>query len=345
VYRTTLTPAIDAHGAQTGRSRSANDVLADLTLTAAASKDVKFRASVEAADEASTTWQAVVSEGGLATTTINLNPSAVQVVDDTNSILFTASTDAATTSWFGVDMSIPLAVAGTNLTNYSKVSFWINPAQATSVEVFISPTSTQTTAYTSNTASSTSGALLASQWNFVDLALADFGGTINAASLFVGVAITQGVAPTIQSYYIDNIRFYNDSINVDISGNIGNSATATPWYLRPAGGSTKATGYYDAVNAKVTLIFDSEISVGEAGVTYEIETNTSGSTNMLVVAATGVTQSLGLKIDLGDAAGGTITAGDIRYYDQGTAPTLPITWIDGGISSPISVTLSTGAGM
>jgi len=46
VYRTTLTPSIACHGTCATRSRSANDVLADLTLTSAASKDVKFRASV-----------------------------------------------------------------------------------------------------------------------------------------------------------------------------------------------------------------------------------------------------------------------------------------------------------
>jgi len=145
--------------------------------------------------------------------------------------------------------------------------------------------------------------------------------------------------------YVDNIRAYNDSINIDVSGNIATAATATPWYLKTTGGSTKATGYYDAVNGKTTLIFDSEISVGASGVTYEIETNTIGATNMLVVAATGVTQSLSLSIDLGNAAGGTVTAGDIRWYDQGTAPTSPITWIDGGIGTPITVTVSTGAGM
>jgi hypothetical protein len=325
-YRTTLSAALAAHGSASGRTRAATDKVADITLTGTSFADAQFRASNEAADEAITDWviMTATQTTGAATSNRAVAATTTVKIDGTYSIGFNATCTAATDSWAGVDMG-----AGDNLQNYAKIGLWVYSNTATGVELFISPDTTRANAQASTTASTTLTIATASVWDYHEVNLSDFTGTIDSLSRFVGFKVSAGAGAMI--LYLDNIRFYNDSIALDIGGSIGTtSASTTAWYLKTTGGTQKAVGYYDGATAKVTLIPDAEIAVGSSQITYEIITNTS---NMLLVDTTSA-ETLSISSDLGTYA----AAADFRWYDQAVNASSSITWLNG--ASPISVSLS-----
>jgi hypothetical protein len=320
-YRTSLSAAIAVHGSATSRTRGANDKVADLTLTGTASADAQFRAvGVEPSDEVATNWN-VASDASQTASAVAI--STTQKIDGTYSIKYTASATAATTTWVAVD-------TGTALNGYSKVSMWVYPDASTSAaSPFIIFTDSTSTAYINFVATTTAGTLTADKWNFVEVSVP---AAVTATSTCIGFGANLAGSDQYIAY-LDVIKAYNDSINIDVTGNLGANATGTVWYLKTTGGTQKAIGYFDAINGKATLIPSALIEVGSSAVTLEVITNT---TRMLAAETTAV-ETMSLSLDLGDAAGGTITAGDFRWYDQGTKPTGPITWMNG--ASPISVSL------
>lgn len=325
VYRTSLTAAIASHGASTNRIRQASDQVADLTLTGTASADVKFRAAIEAADEATTTW--ISARNVIDATTSVVATTAAQKIDGSYAISYVASTSAATTTWFGVDMG-----ADKTLQNYAKVSFWIYPlntASASDTVLFIA-SSTGTTAWQYHTASTTVAAasLVNNSWNYITVDLGTLTGTIDANSRLIGFAVPN--KHTTYTYLVDNIRFYNDSIVINVGGNLSTlAATGTSWTINTTGGTQKGVGYYTPALAKVTIIPDSEISVGTTPQTFVLYTNT---TNMMATDTTAV-ETLSLSSNLGNYT----TAGDFRWWDQALAASTSVTWLNG--ASPISVSL------
>jgi hypothetical protein len=136
---------------------------------------------------------------------------------------------------------------------------------------------------------------------------------------------------------IDNLRLYNDSIVVDVDGDLNATApVGTAFYLK-LGGTTYAVGYYtgSSTSGTVTLIPDSLISVGGTSTTFDLVTSTS----TLMASDTTAVESLSLSIDAGSVSMSsgvpTVTAGDFRWYDQAVTATSPITWLNpsGGIFS------------
>ena len=138
---------------------------------------------------------------------------------------------------------------------------------------------------------------------------------------------------------VDNLQFYNDSVNLDLAGNFEvNIPSGTAVYLK-SGGTTYATGYYSgtATAGTVTLIPDSLISAGGSSTAYDLIT----STVALMLADTTSVEILAISSDMGSIAMAsgvpTVTAGDTRWYDQAVGAATPITWMNpsgGTTSSP-----------
>jgi len=321
-YRTSLTAALACSGSCTGRTRSATDKVAVLTLTGTNSADAKLRADLELDDESTTTgsttgWSASSS----ADTAVKVTAASSTALDSTYSIQYNASSSALGQSYI-------LHTPGVSLNAYTKLSLWIKPAAATAGAVFV--TNATTTAYASATAAITTGVMTPDEWNYVELSLAGIG----ADTKYVGYSCgSTTVAST--TAYLDAIKVYTESITVNVSGNATDAGRAYPVYLKTAGGTQKALGYFDYDNLKVVLIPTAEIAVGATPVALEMITDT---TKVIEAQATGISRTLTLSSYLGTYDDNPV--GDIAWWDQ--ANTTPITWMNG--ASPISVTLSLATG-
>jgi len=316
-YRTTLTAVSSCYNTGCSITRGADQKIAKLSLTGTSLGYAYLRVALDGDDEAVTSWATGTTTAGSSTVEV----SAAQKIDGTNSILYRA-TGTIGTSWTFVN-------AGTALNAYSKLSLWIYPTVTTAGTIFVTNTTTAT-AYSGSTASSTTGALLANRWNYVELNLT--GAT--ADTVYIGYAMVTGYA------HIDAIKAFNDSITVDISGDATTVATTVDglvFTLKDSSGTDKALGYYDLANTKVVFIPVSEIKAGATAVTLDMVTNTG---TLLLSATASIIRTITLKSDLYGATRNT--AGDFRWYDQAVAATSPITWLNG--ASPISVTLSTAMG-
>ncbi|MDD2696661.1 MAG: peptidoglycan-binding domain-containing protein [Candidatus Pacebacteria bacterium] len=327
-YRTNLTAALACNGSCTGRTRSATDKVANLTLTGTSFADAKLRAALNV-DDTTGNWTFGTSSGAGAAA-IASNTSAVTfLTGDTGntSVRLNASSSGvgAVTVW----AAAPVA---TDLRNYSKVSLWYfvettAPATAT---VFIS--STTTGAYATNSlAAATDVAPRAGMWNYVEMNVpAGLASTSNAA----GIAFTLGGNATT-SVYVDAFKAYNDSVVVNVSGDATSTATGTVFYLKKTDGTEQAIGYYS--NARtVTMVPSAEIAVGATTQTLELIADT---TALISLPVSGISRTISLAINLGTFG----AAGDFRWYDQAVTATTPITWMNG--ASPISVTLSLATGL
>ncbi len=340
-YRTKLAASIACNSSCT-KSRSSSDKIATLTLTGSASADAQFRANLAQADDETTNgwlWASNTPAGAAATDWaaplmgLTLTASSGSKVDGSNSIYMTAtaSDTAATSTW--------MAQVYGNTAPYSKLSMWIMPSTSTAGEIFWSAignaTDTQTIdAWASSTATTALAALTPDTWNFVTV---DVPAAVVAADdtvTIVGVKYWIEAGSDIQ-VAVDAIRAYNDSINIDISGNTSGSATSTAFTLKKTDGTQIATGYL-STNGTVTLIpstgsetgNEAVIEAGSTGMTLELIANTQ----TLMNDDTTSNESLGLSLDFGDQD----NAGDFRWYDQAVDPTNPITWLYG--STPISIT-------
>ena len=315
-YRTSLTSALTISGTATGRVRSATDKVATLALTGTASADALFGIALNGDDDAVLTNWATSSGSGISTSI--LVSSTTISLDGANSIQYTASTTVPTTTW--------AAVYTGALNGYSKLSLWLYSATTTARTVFVTYT-TSSAAFTGRTASTTSGTLAANKWNYVELNLPS---TLNATTAYVGVALVDTDSTGVVTTNIDAIKAYNNSITVNVSGNISTStATGTPFYLKTTGGIERALGYYDGTS-KVVLVPSAEIAVGASAASLDLITNTT----LLMVADTLSNETLSLSSNLGTYT----TPGDFRWYDQAVTVTSPITWMNG--ASPISVSLT-----
>ncbi len=315
-YRTSLAAAIDESGSASGRTRAAVDTVATLTLSgASASTNAQLRASLQADDENAANWSAVTF-GAVAA-------NGAAYIDGANSIRYTASTSASVGDGFEYDFT----VAGLNA--YTKASFWLRSSAAVAANDLTFNVGTTSIAVSPQQTTQL-GAAAAATWTYYTVDLTG----LSATSEFAGILIAANPGTyDATTMYIDNLRFYNDSILINVSGNLNElgAATGTAFYMKTSGGTTVATGYYTGTYSAgtVTLIPEAtDISVGPSGTTYNLITNTI---NLMKADVSGVTESLSLVINLG----GPTSEGDIRWWDQ--AATSPITWLNG--TSPISANL------
>jgi len=339
-YRTSLTSALACSGSCTGRTRSATDKVAVLTLTGTNSADAKLIAAVNGEDDAALDQWVIAPAGATATEILALsatNTDAVNKLDGAASVKYTASTSNpatgvnTTTTYAAVDM-------GTSLVGYSKLSLmWRvdTVANVKAATLFVGWKATSTWADRIASSSVATSTMVADKWFTAEM---DLTGLV-ATNTYVGLAVAMS-QNTVLNVLIDAVKVYNDSITVNVSGNATDTNRGTAFYLKTVGGSEKAVGYYDYLNSRVILVPSSEIAIGATPVPLDMITDT---TKVIDAAVSGISRTLTLSINLGSVdTAGTLTPGDFRWNDQAIAATTPITWMNG--ASPISVTLSLASG-
>lgn len=229
-------------------------------------------------------------------------------------------------------------IGGSQLSDYTKVGFW---AQV-DVDVNASITASGLSFFTNDTADLTAGQLnevvlnatgstapstfTVGGWHYIELPI-----TPDSTSAFYGIATTG--AGTFDAagdeILIDDIRFFNEKINVDLTLN-ENWASATPTiaYLKQ-NGTTVATAYVDFDG--VTTSKTGQITFVPVSTYANIEINGTDTfvvemdTAAAITDDSSSTEKLTAKVDLG-AYG---TAGDVRWYDgAGTTTYLGVSSTD-----------------
>jgi hypothetical protein len=320
VYRTNLTATkgtVTGDGL-TGRSRAASQAIAQVKLVADAAYNAKIRAAstADAITDSLTPaspagiWGEVVAGAESVTTSTP--------IIGTNAIRYTAP-GAGMAAGDGIAYTYTVAA---DWSSYSKAGFWARSNQTADNMTF---TATDSTA--GAVASTTVTFAAANTWQYVEVTLPTIAASKDGIATFQLLAATAlAAADTVD---IDNFRLYNDSVVLDVTGDLlAGIPDGVAVTLKDASSTTKMTGYYTgtATAGTVTLLADSEISVGNSEQIFTVYTSTSG----LMLADTTANETLNVSIDLGNAS----TAGDIRWYDGAVTATSPITWVSG--STPVS---------
>jgi hypothetical protein len=363
-YRTTLSASIACQGSCSGRTRNPSDVVGKLTFTGGGTTDAQFRAALQANDESDGNDGAGGNDWVATGTAITF--VTTHAIDSTNNVRITEDGASAVGDHGHFDFG-----TSNNLRNYSKVTFAIESSQAKSAGDLTLVLS-QTADTTDNQALDGLGtspvtvnlpALSAGVLAIVTLDLSGFNSAVTYRFATINVAANVDNGAFID---IDDIRFYNDSITLDVSGNLCNTAAncvagqdentpvGHPILLKTAGGVTVGRGYYNgtATSGSAIVILGDDIgnvaattptaslplSLGSSAQTFDIVTNT----NELVASESTNTELLAISMDLGNAGGvgSSASAGDFRWWDQGVAATSPITFVViGSAGTPINVSL------
>jgi hypothetical protein len=336
VYRTILTPTLACTGTCDGsqRGRNASDEIATLTLTGTTLQSAQLRTATSVTDDSVGVTSLATSTlyYDLGATSTHARATTTRYLDDSTAVewilKYGDGTDyVATNSW--VAFKVGTTTSSSPLKDYSRISLWIYPNKVATTSIFLADATTTDRAFANATAvnSATTVVLSADQWNHVDFGLNDGSGGFQATtgSAYIGVRINTS---TSTIYVIDDIRLYNDSVTLNITGDTKDSATGTVFYLKTVGGTQVGHGYL-AVDGKVKLIPESTITVGSPGTTYKITTNT----NTVVATSTTAVETLSMTISRGTPS----TAGDIRWFDQGANPDGAITWINAGAAISASL--------
>ncbi len=234
-------------------------------------------------------------------------------VSGSGAVVLTEDSASATTDYSYYDTG-----STTQFGAYPRVSFWIrsSAAKAAGDLEFITDTATDLNDSSANEGNVSIPALTATKWYFVDSAI-----TNNAAAQYFGINIAAN-PDNDATIIVDEVRFYYDSINVDLTTNADWSAvTPTIAYL-VRDGQQVADGYLDLdqvttsrtgqihfvpVNTYGTFKFN-------AHTTYTMQVQMNTATAMTNAAAN--TETLTARIDLGNlSSNGTVSAGDVRWYD------------------------------
>lgn len=328
-YRTTITASIACSGSCSNRTRAASDTIGQLTLSGTSSADAQIRPAFQVNDEAVGTWTFTGASNGVNTT-------AGQFVDGSGGIRVVSA--AATASKIAVDTGATGIING-----YSGVSLWLYASDTVSVATY-TLTIADDAALTTNAKTYVIPALTNSTLNYIDIPFTSLSAMPISTSRYIGVTV--GAGGGVSSSTLDNIRFYNDKITVDIapSASINAAAKGTPFYLKDNGGTVRGIGYYPSNSAAASVVlFGGDdignaaasaptaglLSLGASSSVYNLVT----STTALLIADTTNVETLTASLTLGNAS----TTGNFRWYDQAVTATSPITWFNG--TSPISVSL------
>jgi hypothetical protein len=164
------------------------------------------------------------------------------------------------------------------------------------------------------------GALTANQWNHISLT----GLTLTGAR-YAGLYIAANAATyNSGTMYIDDVRAYQDSVNLDFSGDLMATAGTREGSLitlKDSGGTIRAYGgLAGSATAGTALLVagdgsdtstvqvNSPIEVTSTAVQYDVE----GNTNNIVKADTTAAEALSVSVDTGTPT----SAGDFRWYDN-----------------------------
>lgn len=306
--RTVLTAAAGSGTpTNTARTRQAGQKVASYNLSASSSSNAFIRGSLKAADSSATGW-AVLG------TTPTVAASTAQAVSGTSSILFTEDASAATSD--GVYFNFGDT---TSLAKYKRASMWIRNSAAIAAGDIKLFTNDLGSLATPTNDQSIGAVATTGVWAYVDVAL----GVTATGDQYAGLYIAANAATyNSATIYIDDFRFYTDSINVDISGNLNATAPAGLLFtLKDSGGTVRAHGAYAGsttvgtvklvagTGSDVAVVTTaSGIEISTSALALDLETNTSS----LMLADTTANESLSVSIDTGT----TTSAGDVSWYDN-----------------------------
>lgn len=342
VFRTVLNAAKGVNTPDnSARTRDSSQNVASLLLSSTSSTtSAVLRGSRKATDAAATGW---IGTGGA------IAASSTTAVSGTSSIKFTEAASSAANDHFDFDFG---ASAGLNV--YTKLGFWIrsNTAKAAATDMTVTVSSnvdasddaSLTLTQTGVSAVALTTALAADTWHYVEYT----GLTLTSASRYVTFNIAAN-ADNDALIYVDDLRFYNDSITANFAGSLNASAPAAagiPVYLKDNSGTVRA---YGALNngtsvaagtavlvagngADVSTITNfADIEVGSTATALDVVTSTS----TIVKADTTANETLSVSFTTGTPT----SAGNFAWYDNsdvnGSNDMAPIT-----VASPTSTTIS-----
>ncbi|MBP7875692.1 hypothetical protein KA012_01720 [Candidatus Woesebacteria bacterium] len=346
IYRTSFVAglaAVQPGSDSNQRSTSANDAIMKLSLADTNGQGV-LRAALQANDEADggaagNDWQE--TDGNAA-----VSASATVAVDGTNSIKWAAGANGGGNEWSADSVMVFDfgAAADVDADNYSKASLWVRADYNAAADDFLFVTNA--TADTTTASSSiTLGDLAANAWTFVEVTPTE---TTDQVSRYAGIATdADGVeAGGAANIYVDNLRFYNDSVVLNLAGSLVDSDAASA-SIRDQSGIVRARGYSymsSAAAGTITFIIGEDIgnAVAAAGTNLTLG-STAASYDVYVPSATifnnatpAGNDSVSATINLGTQA----TAGDLRWYDNAVTATSPITWVMPAVGQSTSLTRS-----
>ncbi len=315
VYRTVLTAAAGSGTPNsTTRTRGASQKVFSANMSATSGSNAFFRGSLKAADSATDTW---VVNG--ATPTVGAD--STYKVSGSSSIKFTEDGSAAVNDAAVYDFGASSLYDTTNGAKYNRVSFWLysdDAAVAANDLAFFIDTNADPAAGT--VMNTTIGAATQDVWTFYDLAVSGLAATTNQ---FAGIRIAANAATyNSADLFIDDLRFYNDSLTVDVAGDLGTVATTNGLLasLKDTGGATRMYGGYSgtATAGTVKLIPGNGADVASATIYSPVEVSSSTlaldleiNTTTLVASAAD-TQTLSVSAD----TGAVNSAGDFVWYDN-----------------------------
>ena len=311
VVRTVLTAAAGSGTPNsTARTRAAAQKVFSTNLSASSVSNAFLRGSRKAPDSAITGWAATDADSLAATIA-----TAGNFVSGASAI---TSVSAATTASvlahnFG---------ATPGLDTYQRVSAWVRLVNSSGAGAAVTFDIDDTALLASPEGSVAVGtSSTTATWYYVDVTTASLG--VTATTQYVGLTAAAPGAGT-QTMIIDDLRFYRDSMTMDVAGNLGTAVTVQGllFSMKDTGGTTRMYGAYNGTatvgtvvlipgnGADVAVITNySDVEVSSSALALDVETNTS---TLMAVEGTEVTSSLSVSVDTGNVS----SAGDFRWYDN-----------------------------
>lgn len=314
VYRTNLSVAAGTASNGATKARSASDKVASYNFSSVGGATSSyFRGSKKAPDSSATGWAA--SGGGTAATIA----TATNYVTGASAITSGAST-ANTASTLAYDFG---ATAGLN--NYNRVSAWVKvvtSAGTAAVTFAVSPDANLATP--TGTPAAVATATTTATWYYVDVSTSSQG--VIASSEFVGVKAAAAGAGNTVTMTIDDLRFYNDSATITVTGTLNSTAPVAQLFtLKDNGGTIRAYGAYNGTGgtggtgtvvlipgdgadvSAVTNYSDVEIASGSS-LALDLYTSTSA----LMATDTTANEVLSVSATTGTPS----SAGSFAWYDN-----------------------------
>jgi len=282
--------------------------------------DARFRAASANAVSAITSW-ATTGDAYLAAVETNTTYDI-----DGTSLKFTASGTSAVDDGFYYDDAL-----ANDLSAYERVSFWLYSSAAVAagdLEFVISSETADMISTGSPEFDEDIPAIAIGSWQRMDFALSG----LTSDSRYYGVVVKANPDDSA-GIYIDNIQFYDDMLNIDLSSDGGlfnttGASTNPAVTFKDSSGTTVATGYVSGTGtaglststAKITMIPNTEWAIPAGGDVFTVLVDTT----VLMNAAS---EDLTMTVDLGSSnSDGDITAGDVMWNDNEYASS--IDWVD-----------------
>ena len=218
-------------------------------------------------------------------------------------------------------------------TNYTRVSFWIKSTVATTASTDLKFFLNDAAGAGGPVDLTDVGGLTANQWKYVSFTLVTSAGT----NPYFGVLFNRVEWAAAVTLTIDEVNFFNDSLMLDVSGDLGTALAINGLLfnakdtssVRMCGGfnGTATTGTVELIAGDCSNVSaptaSSAVEVSSSTLALDVETSTS-----TLVASAADTQTLSVSSDTGTLS----TAGDFRWYDlsdtSGTNNMAPVTVVN-----------------